>query len=454
MPSPPSRNSIALTIVLTSLVCLVPLQALQAPHQHPLIRSPHPANLSRPSPLIMSSSAATDFVLPVSLADSPRLHFADWLKATHQYARSLEPTIDLYGALYLMCDDVTWKSLSKNIVPVTHDGMGPAPAPTIRPRPRHLPPNAPSRTDNATSRAIAKRALDLHEAEANAEAALVRVLLASIGEKNRALLEEAGTDLLDVTPRGIVTAMTAEHGQLEPDDLLTKRLGFSNKLPSVELFSNHVHAFRKLISELRAHPLPPLDYFHLFRETLSPFPQFHPYLTAYDIAHPTTSSKTFESLASFLTPHLPALRSLSSSSSVLPAGCVAPLAPAQGDVERLKAEVAALQRKLHGRQPPSSPGPAPTPSAPSAHHLYCYHHGWNFSHGRSTEGVQSGGECSVMGKHRRGDFTDAQRAARSPSDCPGGSSRVQANQRRARVAPPAACAVLSPPHPSSLPPHP
>ena len=119
-------------------------------HSHPfcLISAPAvpPLGSIPPTlaPLTMSRSSSADFVLPVTLHDEPRLRFDSWLTAVHEYARTLEPTIDIYGALYLVCDDVTWGQLRKNIITPAHDGMGPAPPPTIRPRPSHPPPGPPS----------------------------------------------------------------------------------------------------------------------------------------------------------------------------------------------------------------------------------------------------------------------------------------------------------------------
>jgi hypothetical protein len=87
------------------------------------------------------TSSSSDYVLPVTLHDTPRLFLQKWLVAVNAYARTLEPSLDQYGALYLVCTDEVWADLTKNQVHPVHN-IGPI---AIRPRPDHpTPPNRPS----------------------------------------------------------------------------------------------------------------------------------------------------------------------------------------------------------------------------------------------------------------------------------------------------------------------
>jgi len=55
--------------------------------------------------------------LSVTLLTEPRIHLKAWLTAVHKYARSLAPTLDAYGALYLVCSDAAWQALKHNKIP-------------------------------------------------------------------------------------------------------------------------------------------------------------------------------------------------------------------------------------------------------------------------------------------------------------------------------------------------
>ena len=85
-------------------------------------------SLSHTLPNTMSSS--TSHTLSVTLITEPRIHLRAWLKAVHKFARPLGPTLDQYGALYLVCSDTAWQQLKRNRVPDLKGGPI-----TIRPRP-------------------------------------------------------------------------------------------------------------------------------------------------------------------------------------------------------------------------------------------------------------------------------------------------------------------------------
>ena len=166
----------------------------------------------------MSSSSAPTFVLSVSLRNSPRLHLKAWLKAVLAYARTLEPTLDQYGALYLVAPTLTWASMTKNLIPAPvpddDENIDPdLPAFTIRPRPLHRQPPTPTPSDSAPVRSFNNLLRENWNAQTSAEQTLVAVLLESVGIDQRLFLEESGDDLLDLPPRKIVSAMLAEDGQ-------------------------------------------------------------------------------------------------------------------------------------------------------------------------------------------------------------------------------------------------
>ena len=139
----------------------------------------------------------------------------------------------MYGALYLVCPDIVWSALAKNQIQPAPHTIGPV---TLRPRPIHLPPPPVKLLDSSRLCLYNTALRALSDAEARAEASLLRVLIASIGESQCLLLEQAGSDLLDLTAMDIIQAMRAEHGVLEPANLVKKRAGLHSKLSSVELF--------------------------------------------------------------------------------------------------------------------------------------------------------------------------------------------------------------------------
>ena len=122
--------------------------------------------------------------LSVTLHSEPRIHLKSWLKATYKYARSLAPTLDPYGALYLVCSDTAWAALKHNqVLPPT--SLGPM---TTRARPVFPPPTKPEAGDQPSTRHKWKTQKTDYDIETNAESTLVAVLLASIGPTNELIL--------------------------------------------------------------------------------------------------------------------------------------------------------------------------------------------------------------------------------------------------------------------------
>ena len=134
------------------LVCPLQLTPLSLAPPPPTGPSPRSAPSSSPRPVdplfTMPSSIAPAITLPASLSNSPRLTLSAWLKAVLAHARQIEPTLDLYGSLYLVAPDLTWQKLPKNLIPAPgpdiDDGSDVEYVGTIRPRPSHICP--PPRT--------------------------------------------------------------------------------------------------------------------------------------------------------------------------------------------------------------------------------------------------------------------------------------------------------------------
>ena len=253
--------------------------------------------------------------LSVSLIHEPRIHLEAWLKAILKYARKLHPTLDAYGSLYLVCPDDKWNVMSKNIISTSVAGtdpgdgsVGPWP-PTVtvstRPRPVHVKPPAATNSDNTATRAFFTVATDAFNKQLDAEAKLVDILLASIGESNEEVLEKTGTDMLDITAMQIVTGMIAEYGDLRVADLDLKRAPLHTKLASMKDFTAHANKTRILHKNLHtagfAHVT--IDNYNNFINTLSNF-NLKDYIKTYTIAHPKLADKSFETFVAFLDDHI------------------------------------------------------------------------------------------------------------------------------------------------------
>jgi hypothetical protein len=133
------------SLTLSSPLPLSPLGSVDHEVPFPLSEAPlFPPTSAMPT-LADLTSSSSDYVLPVTLHDTPRLFLQKWLVAVNAYARTLEPSLDQYGALYLVCTDEVWADLTKNQVHPVHN-IGPI---AIRPRPDHPtpPPTDPQYLD-------------------------------------------------------------------------------------------------------------------------------------------------------------------------------------------------------------------------------------------------------------------------------------------------------------------
>ena len=152
-----------------------------------------------------------------------------------------------------------------------------------------------------------KTATDARSAYLEATATLTTVLLTSIGETNRKAIAHPIYDTQLHTPRTIVDAMTTMHGVFTQTDVDSLQLPLTVKLPSLSVFEAHVADFRHALAALHlAGQLPlPLDQYRALKSSLTPFPQFGPYLIQYTISNPLVGQQTFDSLVNFLLPQMP-----------------------------------------------------------------------------------------------------------------------------------------------------
>jgi hypothetical protein len=175
--------------------------------------------------------------------------------------------------------------------------MGPIRSPVRRMRrrslgcPQHTPrgqlrtrPDFPVPADlqanvGAAVRDAFKRATDARSALLACSAAFCAVILDSIGESNRLAISDPETDILHLSPRDIINAMTALHGTMTGAEVHALRLPLKKKLSAIADLPAHIVTFRGHLARLITAGQAPLalDAYRLFLASLSPFPVFLQY---------------------------------------------------------------------------------------------------------------------------------------------------------------------------------
>ena len=299
-----------------------------------------------------------------------------------------------HGLLFEIAEDPVWQTIPDNQLA---GGL-------FRPRPTFDPPAPLAAGDGPAVRDAFKLATKARMAYLCAKATLTSDLLDSIGDINRESISDPlhGTSLL--SPLAIRNAMTNAHAHYTQTDVDSLKLPLLNKLPSLQAFRPHCATFRLTLAALllAGHEPLPLDSFNAFRASLQPFPEFQPYLVQFTIANPNIANHTFPALSAFLLPQLHNIISLSTSN------------PFAGSIQPSPTPHTSNRRRQPRGTPPNPPRdgggpwgwwqpqrwgsgwgerkqpqpPPPNPSlprrsaeCPSPLHLYCYHHGWNTSHG-------------------------------------------------------------------------
>jgi hypothetical protein len=218
-----------------------------------------------------------------SLSDHSSINLPSWTQAVNRYARTLFSEYDPFGLLFLVADNVVWQALPANQLAPDNNGN-----PVFRPRPTF--PVPPPLAVNA-----GPAARDTHRMETKAAMAfmaawvtLTTALIESIGDHNRTSISHPIYETTLLTPTDIVTQMTALHSNYTQLDIDHLRAPLIVALPALTDFRPHVANFRQALAALnRAGQLPlPLEQFQMFRNTLTAFPHFFPYITSYTIARP------------------------------------------------------------------------------------------------------------------------------------------------------------------------
>ncbi len=298
--SSPSKKSCLLFPEQTLLI-LPPLPQFPSPPKKQIdVRASHEPT--------MSSQITTTLTNPitVTLLIDPRIHLKEWVKSVHKHARSLIYAQDEYGALALVCDNNTWALLKRNIIADANGG-----APTIRERPVYERPDVTAGSDSAGVRQAKSDQRRQFDAAANAESELVRYMLDTVGPTNCLLLEDAGTDLLDVTAREICDCMILAHGVLQMSDIQAIRKPLFEPLTNAGQFLSHANVTRLIHVTLKqvGTPYLDLDQYNMFKLTLSNLTDFLPYDIQYAIQYPLLTQQILTSYVTFITPHLPAIQS-------------------------------------------------------------------------------------------------------------------------------------------------
>jgi hypothetical protein len=128
------------------------------------------------------------------------------------------------------------------------------------------------------ARDVFKRATNYRAAWLACSAAFAVAILDSIGESNRLAIADPVTDILNLTPRDIITAMTRLHGTMTGAEVDLLRLPLKKKLSSLADLPAHIVLLRGHLARLTTAGQAPLDLdaYRWFLASLSSFPVFPP----------------------------------------------------------------------------------------------------------------------------------------------------------------------------------
>jgi hypothetical protein len=157
------------------------------------------------------------------------------------------------------------------------------------------------------ARDVFKRATDARAAWLACSAAFAVAILDSIGESIRLAIADPVTDTLNLTPRAIITAMTALHGTVTGAEVDLLRLPLKKKLSSLADVPVHIVLFRGHLTRLTTAGQAPLDLdaYRLFLASLSSFPVFHLYTLLFTVTNGAIAQQTFEAYAAYVWASIP-----------------------------------------------------------------------------------------------------------------------------------------------------
>jgi hypothetical protein len=172
-------------------------------------------------------SPFTPIITPI-LHDHPRTNLVSWKiainRAAHGVIAEWMPTA--FCSAY---------ATTRSWLPST-----PPPGQQLRARPDFPIPVDLQVNAGPAARDVFKRATDSREAWLACSAAFAVMILDSIGESNRLAIADPVTDTLDLTPRAIITAMTALHGTVTDAEVDLLRLPLKKKLSSLADLPAHI----------------------------------------------------------------------------------------------------------------------------------------------------------------------------------------------------------------------
>ncbi len=193
-----------------------------------------------------------------------------------------------------MCDDAVWAVINT------------PPGGALRDRPEFPAPAALGAGANPAARDVFKRATDSRAAWLACSASFCAAILESIGDANRLAITDSATDTLHLSPRDIIIAMKALHGEMTGAEVDALRLPLRKKLTAISDLPGHIVAFRGTLGRLATvgqAPLP-LDIYRWFLATLSPFPVFQQCTLLFTVANGAIAQKMFEVYAAYVLPQL------------------------------------------------------------------------------------------------------------------------------------------------------
>ena len=359
--------------------------------------------------------------ISVSLADAPHRNYAAWCKAVAQFAMGLYKLGNRpqYGLLGFVIPAVHWQALPGNFV-------GGVVIPLADPQ----EPAAPAGNAAGGVLQTYRDEKELFQAFVSAQNTLREAILESIGTEIQRTLQDPNNPygIILLTSTEIMAEMEVRYGTLAGDDIaeILRALDAPLTDGSTAQFRIFTATFQDNVNRLQraGQPLSTFTQVQTFQNATKTQVNVAHAIDLYRQANPLLQQQNIAQLAQFVEEQLPNMTTaqLGYASHVREAittplaseFCYSALAVQLSGIE---AALAALKSSAsagrgqrgdrgrggrHGRNQPGGRG--------RTGHLYCYLHGTNDTH--------AGRDCRGMA--RNGMFTDAQIAATSSTQVPGG----------------------------------
>ena len=367
-----------------------------------------------------------------TLDENPRENLAKWLDSVHAAARHYCASHGANGALHLAASAEFWLAVNGGAVV----------ARPVHPMPGPLAPAAgPAERINHLAE------VELAKDMADAAATLRQLVIASLGPTELEHVTDPVLGLHNATANNLITAMVARHGEFTEADLDGFFVRLDIKLKALDSYDAHASEFNRVLRLINQVGVR-LDGFpahRRFLDALSNFPAFGPHVASFVQLFPGVNTRTVAGIVPHLRLHVPSVAALSTGnpfagaaqgSSASDEALLATYRPvftvgqwagltrselvmaltAQGpgnNNRRNNANVANTGNRTNN-----------TADATPAGFFYCYKHGHNKTHGWNPTDGSLKEPCNYM-KDRPTEFTRAQRAAKTCTECAGGCKYVQ-----------------------------